>query len=183
MIILGMMMSITIMMGCTEENGKIEKENGKIEQENGTGEEEEKGAEETKITAQEKVKIEDYSLLDIYDIDINADGQDESIALYTAAETDQNGEIIWDDGQNWSLIVHGQDEDYVLFDQYVQIGSIQFYVFTADDIFHIVTMQNTTAGLKMVEYTFDSDNGVFSQKTRYEAPGNVNMLHVSRNQF
>lgn len=183
MIILGIMISITIMVGCTdEENGKVEKENGQIEEENDKGEEE-NGTEETRITAQEKVAVEEYSLLGIYDIDINQDEKEESIALYTAAETDQDGEIIWDDGQNWSLIVHGQDEDHVLFDQYVQIGSIQFYVFTVDDMFHIVTTQNTTAGLKVVEYVFDKDNNDFTQKTRYEASGNVNMLHVSKNRF
>ncbi len=135
---------------------------------------------EKPIFSTEKFPSKDYTLLDSYEFDINGDGTEETIALYTTAQRDSHGEIMWDDGQTWALVVHGKDKDYELYKNYVQLGSIQFYAFTADDIFHIATVESTTAGLKFVDYVFNKDEGSFTPEIHYDALGNINMLHVSR---
>jgi len=135
--------------------------------------------EKTSIFATEKTEYEDYTLLDSYSFDIDENGVEETIALYTAAQRDSGGDIMWDDGQIWVLVVQGEDKNYELYNNYVQIGAIDFYIFTTDDGFHITTVENTTAGLKLIDYIFSNEENSFTPKVHYNAIGNVNMLHVS----
>ncbi len=127
-----------------------------------------------------KIDTEDYSVLDSYKFDLNEDGKEETIALYTTAQKDSNGKIMWDDGQIWVLAVHGDNNDYELYNNYVQLGSIQFYIFTADDTFHVTTVENTTAGLKLIDYVYNNAEDSFIPEIHYDVLGNVNMLHISR---
>ncbi|MFA5522957.1 MAG: hypothetical protein WDA24_01240 [Tissierellales bacterium] len=144
------------------------------------GEDEEKDSLERKsIPSREKMDLEDYTQLDLYKYDITGDGTEEIIGVYTTAQRDSKGEVMWDDGQNWVLVVHGADKDYELYNNYVQIGSIQFYVFTSDDTFHITTVENTTAGLKLIDYVYNKAKDSFSPEIYYDVLGNVNMLYVS----
>lgn len=143
-------------------------------------EEETDNPERKPILPIEKIAIEDYTLLDSYKFDINEDGTEETIGLYTTAQRDSKGEIMWDDGQIWILAVHGKDKDYELFNSYVQLGGIQFYVFTADDTFHITTVENTTAGLKLTDYLYNKAENSFTPEIHYDVLGDVNMLYVSR---
>lgn len=142
--------------------------------------EETDSSERNPISPTQKMIIEDYTLLDSYKFDINGDGTEEIIGLYTTAQRDSKGEIMWDDGQVWILAVHGVDKDYELYNNYVQLGSIQFYVFTADDTFHITTVENTTAGLKLTDYVYNKSEDSFTPEIHYDVLGDVNMLHVSR---
>lgn len=133
------------------------------------------------IEATNKVNTDGLSLLDSYEFDIDGNDNDEIISLYTTAEKDANGEIIWDDGQNWKLLVEGIDKDYILFDDYVQLGSIKFYAYTSQDSFYITTIQTGTADLKLTEYNFDKQDNNFISKVKFEAVNNVNMLYSSDN--
>ena len=72
------------------------------------------------IRAEDIISIDELTLLDEYIIDFNNDGYDEIIAMYVAAGRDDKGEIMWDDGQRWVLLIHGDNKDYVLYDDYVQ---------------------------------------------------------------
>ncbi|NLY47005.1 MAG: hypothetical protein GX053_13600 [Tissierella sp.] len=132
------------------------------------------------IAAGDKISMDGLTLLDEYIIDFNGDGHDEVIAMYVAAERDDNGEIMWDDGQRWVFVVHGDNKDYVLYDDYVQLGSIQFNVFTSNDEFSIVTKSVRTASLDISEYRYDETNDSFIQTIPYSVSGNVNMLHSSK---
>ncbi len=131
------------------------------------------------IVAEDIISMDGLTLLDEYIIDFNNDGYEEIIAMYVAADRDDNNEIMWDDGQRWVFVVHGDNKDYVLYDDYVQLGSIQFNVFTEDDDFYIVTKSVRTASLDISEYIYDEDNDSFIQKIPYSISGNVNMLHSS----
>jgi hypothetical protein len=133
----------------------------------------------TIIEGTDKVDVANLTLLDSYIFDFDGDGTDETISLYTAAEKDTNGEIMWDDGQNWNLLVEDTDQDFVLFNDYVQLGTIKFYVYTSDDNFYITTVQTGTASLKFTEYSFDKESKNFISNVRFETTGNVNMLHNS----
>ena len=132
------------------------------------------------IVFEDKISMDGLTLLDEYIIDFNSDGYEEVTAMYVAAERDDNGEIMWDDGQRWVLVVHGDNKDYVLYDDYVQLGSIQFNVFTADDNFNIVTKSVRTASLDISQYRYEEANDSFIQTIPYSVSGNVNMLHSSK---
>ncbi len=132
------------------------------------------------IEATDKIDVQDLALLDSYIFDIDGDGVEETIAMYVDAHQEPNGEIYWDDGQNWLFLVEGEEKDYVLFNDYVQLGTVRFHVYTVDENqFYITAVKPTTAGLSITEYKFDNESNNFIAKTIYEATGNVNMLHNS----
>ena len=97
--------------------------------------------------------------------------------MYVDAEQGPDGEIYWDDGQDWLLLVEGQDQDYVLFDNYVQIGSIRFHIYTVDEDFYITTIHSGTANLDIREYKFNPESEEFVWTLKHGATGNVNMMH------
>lgn len=129
------------------------------------------------ISPENKVSTEGLALLDSYEFDINGDGVEEVIAMYVNAEQGSDGEIYWDDGQDWLFLVQGQDQDYVLFNDYVQLGDIRFHIYTVDEDFYITTIQSGTANLDITEYKFDRDSQEFVSILKHKATGNVNMMH------
>lgn len=128
------------------------------------------------IKPTDKVDYSDLTLLDSMNIDFDEDGTEESIELYTVAER-YNGEIAWDDGQNWILVVKDTDKDYVLFEDYVQLGGISFYAYFEDKNFIITTIQSGTANLKLTEYRFDKNSNSFISRISFTTHGDVNMFH------
>lgn len=138
------------------------------------------GVKDEPVLPSDKLDVEGYTILDSYNYDVDGDGEEEAIALYTTAQRDNSGEIMWDDGQLWILVVHDSDKDYELYNNYLQLGSLQFYAFTSNDRFHIATVENTTAGLKLVDYVFNKDDNSFTPEIHYNILGDVNMLHVSK---
>ena len=135
--------------------------------------------EEVQIKPSDKVNVEDLTLLDEYNFDFDNDGNEEKISIYTAAQKDSNGVIAWDDGQKWLFAVHDTDKDYILLDEYVQLGNIDFFVYTVDDDFHIATVDGRTASLTLRIYRYDSDKDSFMMSTPYEVSGNVNLIKTS----
>lgn len=145
--------------------------------EEGNTPDDEDGLDKVNIPATEKVSTEGLALLDSYEFDINGDGVEEVIAMYVNAEQGSDGEIYWDDGQDWLFLVEGQDQDHVLFNDYVQLGSIRFHIYTVDEDFYITTIQSGTANLDIMEYKFDKDSNEFISSLKHNATGNVNMMH------
>lgn len=128
------------------------------------------------IKATDKVDYNDLTLLDSANIDFNKDGTEETIELYTVAQR-YNGEIAWDDGQNWVLVVRDADNDYILFNDYVQLGGISFYAYFEGEDFVVTTVQSGTANLKLTEYRFDKESNSFISKVSFTTHGDVNMFH------
>lgn len=131
------------------------------------------------ISKDEKYDTEGLTLLDSFIVDINDNGEDETISMYTSAEKGPDGEVMWDDGQDWTILVQAEDGDYVLFDEYVQIGSLDFFVYTIEEDFYITTIQAGTANLDMVEYKFNRGREEFEASVEFTTEGNVIMLHQS----
>ena len=129
------------------------------------------------IGPSEKQDTSDLTLLDSIKIDFNGDGFEETIGLYTIAERMADGEIAWDDGQNWTLIVEGEDEDYILFEDYVQLGSLSFFTYFQNDDFVVTTIHSGTANLALTEYKYDEAGGGFVKIVRFNADGDINMFH------
>ena len=99
--------------------------------------------------------------------------------MYTAAQKDSKGNIMWDDGQRWLFIVEGKEKDFVLFDDYVQIGTINYHIYTEDNQFNILSSHVGTANLTLSNYEYDNQNQIFKKSISFNTSGNVNMLHSS----
>lgn len=131
------------------------------------------------IEPREKLDVDDLTTLDEFEFDFDKDGQMESIKMLTAAGRGPDGEIAWDDGQDWTLIVQDSDKDYVLVDEYVQLGRIDFNIFTIDEDFYISTYSPRTASLTLNLYQYDRENDSFIMTSPYNTSGNVNMIKTS----
>lgn len=147
-------------------------ENNTINQEN-----------ETQIIfeSKEQKSIENLTLLEQYNIDIDEDNEEENIMLYTSAEKATDGEIMWDDGQSWLMLVKDKDREFVLFDEYIQLGELKLWVYTAEENnkIHITTLQPGSASMHMSDYIFDKEKQYFEKKTIFN-PKNINMLLFSK---
>lgn len=126
-----------------------------------------------------KDTVDRLTLLDVSSIDIYQDGQKESVELYTAAEKDSKGQIAWDDGQPWLLRVTAGDNEYILFDDYVQLGDLNYWLYTSEqNTVHITTMQTSSAGFLVTDYKFNSKKKCFERNIVFD-PKSVNLLDYS----
>ncbi len=126
----------------------------------------------------DRLDTSDLTLLDSVKVDIDNDNKEEIIELYTTAQRDKDGEMMWDDGQKWFLLVHDEDKEYILFDEYVQIGTLEFWVFTSKNDYHILTLQTGSAVLKLSDYTYDIERESFVKKDIFN-PEFLNVIHGS----
>ena len=131
------------------------------------------------ISPVDKVPVDDLTILDQYEFDLKGNGDMESIATYTNAERNENGDIMWDDGQRWLIVVHSEDKDYVIFDDYVQLGQINSYIYSINGDFYIATLSSGTANLTLKLYIYNPDKDLFMETIPFNTDGNVNMLHTS----
>jgi len=126
----------------------------------------------------DKLDTSELTELDKFNTDIDGDGKEEAIDLYTAAQRDSKGKIGWDDGQKWFLLVRDEDTEYVLFDEYVQLGTIKFWTYTSKDEYHILTLQDGSAVFKLCDYTYDKEKGAFIKKEIFN-PEFLNVIYGS----
>ncbi len=164
-LILSLMLSI-FLAGCMNEN--TENENNQIVDEN-------------KKEVISSSPVEDFSqltLLESFNYDYDLDGTEEAINLYTSAQKNSDGEIMWDDGQIFKLIIHDDDQIFILFDEYVQLGKINYYVYLENDIFTITVISPRTASFTVTDYVFDKDTNSFLVNRLIEKITDINMLKI-----
>ena len=73
-------------------------------------------------------------------------GQVLPLELYVDAPTDENGQIIYDDGQIWTLVLRKHGYFYPLMEkQYIQQGNVSYsaYYSHEDDAFHIMVIKTS----------------------------------------
>ncbi|MDO5726016.1 MAG: hypothetical protein Q4P29_06940 [Tissierellia bacterium] len=126
------------------------------------------------IMPTEKVPTEDLNIVKSFDVkDFNEYGILE-VSMFTNAQKDDTGHFMWDDGNEFLILARMENEDYVLFEERVQLGQPEFYVFNEDNIFHIAILESSTAHLSFKDYTLNEQG--FSENIYYETEGNVNMI-------
>jgi len=112
--------------------------------------------------------------------DLDKDGQEDKIVLYTAAGRDEKGKLVWDDGQNWLLLIQSGDRYYPLLNEFVQLGSVYFTVFEPYDgeMPKVSVIVSTGAGFMLTNYSFDREEQGFREEPVYQEDG-INLLHSS----
>lgn len=108
-----------------------------------------------------------------YTGDTDADGTDERIILATSAERDGKGEFLWNDGQKWALyVLDGADDCYVLFNKFVQAGSVYFdvadYYLKDGAVPKILVTVSTGAGLSLKNYTFENEKSAYTEEVVFD---------------
>ncbi|MEZ7172072.1 hypothetical protein [Sporosarcina sp. OR05] len=115
-------------------------------------------------------KIEKYpqTLYKEMTLDIDRDGEEEIIELYVNAGKMEDGQFAWDDGQNWLLVVKDGEKTYPLFDEYVQLGSIDFSTATFDGKPGVVMFMGEHANRSFQKFIFDKKEEGYQKATFYK---------------
>ncbi len=113
-----------------------------------------------------------------FSFDFDRDGDDEKIELYTQAERAEDGKIIWDDGQDWLLVVIDGDDYYPLFDSRIQLGSLYFGVWQENNAPVISSAVITSAGAALKNFIYDSAQKGYKAQNGFDT-GGINLLHSS----
>lgn len=128
----------------------------------------------------ESIDTKSMTKLNEFTYDLDSDGSEEKIELYTAAGRDGNGEMMWNDGQNWLLMVRDGEKAYPVLSEYVQLGSVYFSISNnpEGESANINIIINTGAGLVLRSYTFSKNRGGFVGGTVYKSK-DTNFIHSS----
>ncbi|MEG0773845.1 hypothetical protein [Clostridium sp.] len=128
----------------------------------------------------ESMDTKSMTKLDEFSYDMDLDGSEERIELYTTAGRDGKGEMVWDDGQNWLLVVRDGKKVYPLLSEYVQLGSVYFTVSNngVGEVSKINVIVSTGAGFNLKTYIFNKVKGGFVGETVYSSK-DTNFVHTS----
>lgn len=116
-----------------------------------------------------------WSVVDKYSLDITGDGEDDTITLYTSAVS-EDGTIIWDDSQKWSLEIYDGATYYTLMNQAVTNGNIYFDVMENEGNTTVNAYIITSAETLIKQYSYNKTG--FVEKQVYSS-GTGNNLHSS----
>lgn len=129
-------------------------------------------SEREQISSVESFDAENLFLLERMDLPLWADAEDTAVTLYTSAQVASDGQMGWDTGDQWTLLVQQENLFFVLFNEYVQYGEVQFWVSdlnpngvdspeSADLEQHIYVMVTTDVGFTLYDYVWDGENTCF----------------------
>lgn len=106
-----------------------------------------------------------------FSVDLDLDGTEENIELYTAAGRGENGEMMWDDGQNWLLSVCDGDKSYPLLSRFIQLGVVHFTVSndSEEELPYITVIIPTDSSFAMWGYSYDKEKDGFSEELLYKS--------------
>lgn len=112
--------------------------------------------------ATDTISLENYTLLEKYEIDFDYDNTNEIVELHAQVGI-YEGEYMWDDGQRWMLLVRDGNSSYVLFDDYVQLGVVKLKIYQSfnDNSYHIISILEAGAGYEINDYVYDAENDHF----------------------
>jgi hypothetical protein len=133
-----------------------------------------------KAVPSETIDTKSMTKLNEFSYDLDLDNTEEKIELYTAAGRDEKGEMLWDDGQKWLLVVLKEGKAYPLLSEYVQLGSVYFSVSNnaLGEISNINITVSTGAGFIIKTYAFNKEKDGFEGGIVYSSKDN-NIVHDS----
>ncbi len=116
----------------------------------------------------EDINYDDYELLGHYTVDIDGIDEEVDISLYTSAQRDKMGNIMWDDSQDWFLTAKVSDGVYMLYNGRINGRAYMKVMKSYNDNLeetlinlHIYANTHNT----IMEYSFNGEN--FEERIRY----------------
>lgn len=116
-----------------------------------------------------EISLEHYTLLEKYEVDFDNDNNNETVELYAQVGI-YEGEYMWDDGQNWMLLIRDGERSFVLHEGYVQLGVIKVKLYESfnDNNIHLISVLEAGAGYQLKDYVYDSENDIVIEKFIHE---------------
>ncbi|MBZ9634053.1 hypothetical protein [Clostridium sp. FP1] len=132
-----------------------------------------------KIYPQEKsIETKGMTLVKKVSADIDEDKVNETIELFGEVTMSKEGQIINSNNRNkWCLVVNKGKKQFVLFNDYIQLGELDFWAYDLMDYkqFRITTVKSTTASLVFTDYIFNKQSEHFWAVENRTLKGSVNM--------
>ena len=171
-IFLGVFLITSLATGCSSEKNMAEKNMEPVQ-------------------ATENFSSDGLTLLERMNDDTDSDADMESIELYTSAQIARDGRMGGDTGHKWVLLVRKGEEVFLLFDDRVQYGELQFWIasFNKDkiespestDLQRKIYITVTTGdGFKLVEYYWDEQNHCYQKEVVLDPPDQWSMRHYNK---
>ncbi len=128
---------------------------------------------------QDSTYLDGLNLFSSYEVDMDKDGNNETIEVYSQGEISEAGEYLMDDGQQWTLVLRKGDEIYPLFEKsYIQLGGLEYIVYVDYNDYeniHIIVTYKSGAALIYYDCTYDEESGNIIRNEFYEA-NNISKL-------
>jgi len=148
-------------------------------------------SEKEKICSVEFFDSENLFLLERIEHRFVADDEKAAVELYTSAQVASDGQMGWDSGDQWTLVVRQGEQEFLLYDEYVQYGEVQFWVSslntnkvespeTEDLDHHIYVMVTSGVGFTMYDYVWDGDEGCFQKSVLLNPENQWNTVHSNK---
>lgn len=123
--------------------------------------------------------LEGLNRFDSYNVDMDKDGNDETLEVYCQAKVDNQGNYMLDDGNEWTLILRKGDKIYPLFNKsFIQLGGLEYTIYEDSDDYdriHIMVAYNTGAAIMYNDCTYDEESGLILRSSLFEA-NNINKI-------
>ena len=116
----------------------------------------------------EDINYGDYELLGHYKTNIDGIDEEVDINLYTSAQRDKMGNLMWDDSQDWFLTVEASDGLYMLYNERINGKAYMKVMKSYNDnseetIINLHIYANTHNAI--IEYRFNGQD--FEERIRY----------------
>ena len=126
------------------------------------------------IYASDKVDISELNLIRSVETISFTDSEITKVSLYTNAVKGEDGLFHWDDSNYYLLVAETETQDYILFENTIQLGELDFSVFMKDNVLNIATLYTSTADLNFTVYEFNGTG--FNEVPYYVGSGDINMI-------
>jgi len=144
-----------------------------------------------RITPADQINVESLTLLERAEYSFVPDGESASVELYTSASIADDGQMGWDSGDQWTLFTRQGEQVFLLYDEYVQYGEVQFWISslnpngidnpeTEDLDHHIYVLVTTGCGFTMYDYVWNADDGCFQKSVLFRPDNQWNTLHSNK---
>lgn len=143
------------------------------------------------ITPTDQIHVESMTLLEQVEYTLVPDAEHASVELYTSALIADDGQMGWDSGDQWTLLVRQGEQEFLLYDEYVQYGEVQFWISSLntngtespniEDLdHHVYVMVTTGVGFTMYDYVWDGDEGNFQKSVLLNPENQWNTVHSNK---
>jgi len=128
---------------------------------------------------QDEKYMSGLNLFSSSDLDIDNDGENETLEVYCEGSIGVDGEYLLDDGENWTVILRKGENIYPLFDKaYIQFGKIQYAIYqdyNDYDRTHVIVECKTGTAVYYYDCTYDEESGNILRNNFFDA-NNINMI-------
>ena len=102
------------------------------------------------------IDIIDMTLMQECSDDLNYDTEKEIIQLYASIEKDKNGNLLFDDSEEWQIVIKGRKGNTCVYQRRIQMGNVYFCICRVFFYKKIIVIEDTIDNLviREIHYSF-----------------------------